>query len=174
MEFTEVIKKRYSCKKYDGRQVEKEKIDSILEAGRLAPTAKNSQSQKIFVLKSKEALDRINAVTPMTYKAPVVLMVCYDKNISYKNPTDTRIPNYDGGEVDAAIVTTAMMMEATDLGLGTLWARGFNSQDVYNAFPEIANLELVCLLDIGYAANNAKPSERHTLRKSLSKTVVEL
>ena len=174
MDFLQLSKNRYSVRAFSDKAVEAEKLNKILEAGRLAPTAKNSQSQKIFVLKSKEALDRINAVTPMTYKAPVVLMVCYDKNISYKNPTDTRIPNYDGGEVDAAIVTTAMMMEATDLGLGTLWARGFNSQDVYNAFPEIANLELVCLLDIGYAANNAKPSERHTLRKSLSETVVEL
>ena len=50
MEFTEVVKKRYSCKKYDGRQIEKEKLDAILEAGRLAPTAKNLQEQHIYVI----------------------------------------------------------------------------------------------------------------------------
>lgn len=174
MDFLQLSKERYSVRSFSDKSVEEEKLNKILEAGRLAPTAKNSQSQKIFVLKSKEALERINAVTPMTYKAPVVLMVCYDKNVSYKNPNETHYVGYEGGAVDAAIITTAMMMEATDLGLGTLWARGFNAQDIFDAFPEIKGLEVVCLLDIGYPAADAAPSERHTLRKPLSETVVEL
>ena len=107
----------------------------------------------------------------MAYNAPLVLMVCYDKAQSYKNTADTRYAGYDGGEVDAAIVTTAMMMEATELGLGTLWARGFNAQDIYDAFPEIAGLELVCLLDIGYPAPDSVPSPRHGERLPLAETV---
>ena len=83
----------------------------------------------------------------------------------------THYKDYDGGEVDAAIVTTSMMMQATELGLGTLWARGFNSSDIYNAFPEINGLELVCLLDIGYPAEDAAPSIRHNDRKPLTETV---
>lgn len=54
MEFSEVIRKRYSCKKFDGRQVEKARLDAILEAGRLAPTAKNLQEQRIYVVQSGE------------------------------------------------------------------------------------------------------------------------
>ena len=174
MDFLELSKQRYSVRSFSDKPVEQEKLDKILEAGRLAPTAKNTQSQKIFVLKSKEALGRINAVTPMTYHAPVVLMVCYDKNLSYKNPNETHYVGYEGGAVDAAIVTTEMMMEATDLGLGTLWARGFDAQKIFDAFPEVAGLEVVCLLDIGYPSETSAPSERHTLRRPLSETVVNM
>ena len=59
MEFTEVVKKRYSCKKFDGRKVEKEALHVILEAGRLAPTAKNLQEQSIYIIESEEGLAKI-------------------------------------------------------------------------------------------------------------------
>lgn len=174
MDFIELSKKRYSVRKFSSQKVEDEKIEKILEAGRLAPTAKNSQSHKIFIIKSKDALEKIYSATPMSYHAPIVLMVCYDKKTSYKNTADTHYPDYDGGGVDAAIVTTAMMMEATELGLVTLWARGYDSQKIYDAFPQIKDLELVCLLDIGYPAEDSSPSERHFMRKELSETTVEL
>ena len=174
MNFLELSKARYSVRKFDSRAVEDEKLEAVLEAGRLAPTAKNSQSHRIFVLKSPEALEKINAATKMAYNAPLVLMVCYDKNVSYKNDFDGHYPNYDGGEADACIVTTAMMMEATELGLGTLWARGYDSKKIYDAFPQIEGLELVCLLDIGYAASDSEPSSRHSDRKPLCETTFVL
>ncbi|HAK68568.1 MAG TPA: nitroreductase [Treponema sp.] len=170
MDFLELSKARYSVRKFDSKKVEDEKLDKVLEAGRLAPTAKNSQSHRIFILKSEEALRKINEATPMAYHAPVVLMVCYDKSASYKNTADAHYPDYDGGEADACIVTTAMMMEATELGLGTLWARGYDSQKIYDAFPEVKDLELVCLLDVGYPAADSHPSSRHADRKPLSET----
>lgn len=174
MDFFELAQKRYSVRDFADTPVEAEKLEKILEAGRLAPTAKNSQSQKIFILQSEEALARIRATTKMTFNAPVVLLVCYDKKLSYKNLDETHYVNYDGGEVDATIITTTMMMEATELGLGTLWARGFDSQKIFDAFPEISGLEVVCLLDIGYPASGAMPSPRHTDRKPLSETTVRL
>mgnify|MGYP003172688244 FL=1 len=67
MEFTEVIENRYSCKDYTDKQVEKEKLTKILEAGRFAPTAKNLQEQKIYVVQSKEYLAKIDACTPCGY-----------------------------------------------------------------------------------------------------------
>lgn len=54
MDFEEVIKNRYSCKKYSDKKVEKEKLDKILEAGRLAPTAKNLQEHHIYVIQSEK------------------------------------------------------------------------------------------------------------------------
>lgn len=169
-------KERYSVRKFSEKKVEAEKLEKILEAGRLAPTAKNSQSQRIFVLQSPAALEKINEATPMAYKAPVVLMVCYDSNQSYKNPSDTAYTyfpcgQYDGGEVDAAIVTTAMMFQAAELGLGSLWARGFDAKKITDAFGLEPNLHLVCLLDIGYPAADSAPSPRHGDRKALSETV---
>lgn len=77
MDFLELCKNRYSVRKFSGRTVEDEKLEKILEAGRLAPTAKNSQSQRIFVLKTESSLQKIYEATPMAYNAPVVLAVCY-------------------------------------------------------------------------------------------------
>ena len=61
MEFKEVVKNRYSCKKFSDRQVENEKLTAILEAGRLAPTAKNLQEQHVYVLQSAETLAKVLA-----------------------------------------------------------------------------------------------------------------
>ena len=69
MDFMEVLKKRYSCKKFDGRKISKEQLDAILEAGRLAPTAKNLQEQKIYVVQSDEGLEKIDRITPCRYGA---------------------------------------------------------------------------------------------------------
>ena len=99
MEFREVIKNRYSCKKYSDRQVEKEKLEAILNAGRLAPTAKNLQEQHIYVLQSAEALDKFDQVSPCRYGAPTVLVVAFDKNNVYLYPGEKR----DSGVEDASI-----------------------------------------------------------------------
>ena len=65
MDFMEVLKERYSCKKFDGRKISKEQLDAILKAGRLAPTAKNLQEQKIYVVQSDEGLAKIDRITPL-------------------------------------------------------------------------------------------------------------
>ena len=78
MEFKKVVKNRYSCKKFSDRQVEGEKLAAILEAGRLAPTAKNLQEQHVYVLQSADALAKVDAVTPCRYGAPTVLVVAFD------------------------------------------------------------------------------------------------
>lgn len=69
MEFTEVIKNRYSCKKFSDEKVDKEKLNAILEAGRVAPTAKNFQEQHIYVVQSESGLSAIDKATPCRYNA---------------------------------------------------------------------------------------------------------
>ncbi len=59
---------RYSCNKYSDRQVEQEKLNAILEAGRLAPTARNAQEQRVYVAQSADALVKIDAITPCRYQ----------------------------------------------------------------------------------------------------------
>ena len=125
MEFSEVVKKRYSCKKFDGRKVEKEKINEILEAGRLAPTAKNLQEQKIYVLESEEMLAKVDKLTPCRYGASVVLVVAFDKNNVFTYPGEKR----DSGVEDATIVATHMMLAATNVGVDSCWINFFNPDD---------------------------------------------
>ena len=97
MEFSEVIKNRYSCKKFDGRQVEQAQLDRILEAGRLSPTAKNLQEQRIYVVQSPEGLAKIDRVTPCRYGAPTVLAVAFNKENVFVYPGGKR----DSGAEDA-------------------------------------------------------------------------
>lgn len=86
MEFNELVKARYSCKNFDGHAVDKEQLEKILEAGRLAPTAKNLQEQKIYVAQSEDALAKIDKITPCRYGASTVLVVAYDKNNVFTYP----------------------------------------------------------------------------------------
>ena len=100
MTFLELAEKRFSVRRFEKTPVEQEKINAILRAAQLAPTAKNLQPQKIYVLKSAEAIKKINEVTSRAYQAPLVFVVCYDKNIAWTNPLDN---NESSGEMDATI-----------------------------------------------------------------------
>lgn len=151
MDFHNLLTTRYSVRNYLPTPIEPEKLEAILEAARLAPTAANKQPQKIYVLQSDEAIAKVRSVTKMAFNAPVVLMVCYDETLSWKNTLQTFGEEYEGGEVDAAIVTSMMMMQATELGLGTLWVRGFDSRKLIEAFELPENIKPVCLMPMGYA-----------------------
>lgn len=70
MEFTQLIAQRYSCKNFGAGRVDAAALHTILEAGRLAPTAKNTQEQRIYVVQSEEGLAKIDAATPCRYGAP--------------------------------------------------------------------------------------------------------
>ncbi len=170
MEFTEVIKKRYSCKKYDGRQVEKEKIDSILEAGRLAPTAKNLQEQHIYVIQSDKLLTKIDEITPCRYGAPTVLVVAFDKNNVFTYPGGKR----DSGVEDAAIVATHLTLAAANEGVDSCWLNFFDPDKAAEVLGLPENEEILMILDLGYAAEGAGPLENHNSRKPLSETVTYL
>ena len=79
MDFFELTKARYSVRKYADRPVEQDKLDKILAAGANAPTAKNQQPQRIYVLQSAEAIEKIRGITRCAFDAPVVLLVCGDR-----------------------------------------------------------------------------------------------
>ena len=170
MEFKEVIKNRYSCKQYSDKQISKEQLTAILEAGRLAPTAKNLQEQHIYVIQSKELLAKIDEATPCRYGAPTVLVVAYDKNNVYTYPDSTRT----SGLEDATIVATHMMLAATDVGVDSCWLNCIKLDRLTDLLKLPENEEILMLLDLGFAAEQAGPLENHGLRKELSETVMYL
>lgn len=171
--FEDLIKARYSVRKFSDRPVEDEKLQKILEAGRLAPTATNAQPQRIYVVRSAEKLEALRAATPMAYNAPLVLAVCYDENDVWHNRREAW-RDYNSGEQDCAIVADHMQLMATELGIGSLWARGFDSKAVSEALGLPEASKLVMLLDLGYPAEGVRPSHHHEDRKPLSETVTEL
>ena len=164
MDFLTLAQERYSCRYFDAEKpVEKEKIAKILEAARLAPTGRNSQSQRILVLTDKAELEKLSGCTQYGWGAPLVMVICYDKNESWKRSCD----GADGGIIDMSIITTHMMLEVTDLGLGSTWVGAFDpvkAKEIYN-IPE--NYEVVALLPIGYPSEKAHPSRLHDDRKPI-------
>lgn len=167
MEFKELIKKRYSCKKYDGNQISSEQLQAILEAGRLAPTAKNLQEQHIYVMQSEEALGIIDEVTPCRYGAPTVLVVAFNAEDVYTYPGEQR----DSGIEDASIVATHMLLAAKDAGVDSCWINRFNPAELKEKLGLPENEEILMLMDLGYAAEGAGPLANHDKRKFLDETV---
>ena len=155
MEFEEVIRERYSVRRYSEKAIEQEKLDKILEAGRIAPTAANFQPQRIFVIKSEEGLQKIRSICHMTYDAPVVMLVCADMDVSWKIKQDG---NFDSAEMDVSIVGTQMMLEAWNLGIGSCWVRAFNSLDIKEMFNLSPNIKPMFILSLGYRAEESEPN----------------
>lgn len=167
MEFKEVIKNRFSCKKYGSRRVEAGKLNAILEAGRLAPTAKNLQEQRIYVLQSEEALAKIDKATPCRYGAPTVLVVAYDRINVFTYPGGKK----DSGAEDATIVATHMILAAADAGVDSCWLNNFDPDALAKDLGLPENEEILMLMDLGYAAEGSGPLPNHGKRKPLQETV---
>ena len=165
MEFEKVIRERKATRKFSSKMVEQEKLDKILEAGRIAPTAKNIQSIKVYVVQSKDGTKKIDRATPCRYGAPVVLLVCGDINKSYKKG-DLEI-----SIVDSTIVATHMMLEATNIGVDNIWIEMFDTNILREEFDIPENLIPVCLLPLGYKSKLCPPSPFHKIRKNIKDLV---
>ena len=170
MEFKDVIRKRYSCRKFSDRPVEEEKLREVLEAGRLAPTAKNLQEQHVYVVQSGEGLAKLDALTPCRYGAPAVLVVSYDICNTFVYPGG----KCDSGAEDATIVATHMILAAADAGLQSCWVNRIDPEEVASALGLPPNERILMLMDIGYAAEGGGPGVNHETRKALSETVTML
>jgi nitroreductase len=164
MDFCKLAADRYSVRKFKNTPVEKDLIDTVLEAGRIAPTAANLQPQRILVITSGEGLAKVDECTVYRFKAPVVFLVCYDKSVCWVRPFD----KMDSGQVDSSIATTQMMLQAADIGLGTTWVMNFDPQKTQKAFRLPDNLVPVAMLVMGHPAEDAVPADRHRDRNELS------
>ena len=170
MEFKEVIQNRYSCKNFDGRKIEREKLQAILEAGRAAPTAKNFQEQRIYVIETNEGLSKIDQLTPCRYGAGTCLLVAFDTNNVFTYPGEKR----DSGVEDATIVATHMLLAAANEGVDSCWINFFDPEQAKAKFHLPQNEEVLMILDLGYAAKGVTPLPNHYSRKELDQTVTFL
>ena len=96
--FLELATERFSVRNFSCKPIEDDKLEKILQAAKVAPTAVNFQPQELYVIKSLEAMERLTAIRPM-FGAPLAVIVCYDDTLSWKNSRDG---GHDSGEVDAA------------------------------------------------------------------------
>lgn len=159
--FKNLAKERYSCRSYKDVPLTDYQIEQILEAARLAPTAANKQPVHVWVVKSPEALKKLKGATDYTYGAPAVFMVGAKADAAWVRKYDGK----NGAEIDAAIVGTHIMLEASALGLGNVWVGSFDPKKIAEDFPETAGYEIVCLFPVGTA--DAGPGANHDKRQSL-------
>ena len=127
-----------------------------------------------YVLKSPAALEKARITKASLYSCPLVLLVCYDSETVWKNPGDRCYGLYNAGEQDASIVAASMMFEAEELGVHSLWIRGFDSKTVIDTFDLPANHTPVMMLALGYPAEDSHPAHLHSKRKPLDETVTVL
>ena len=169
MEFFTLAKERYSCRKFSDKPVEEEKLNKILEAGISAPTAKNAQPVKIWVIRNEKALEKVKALNPFKWmeNVKVIIAVGGINEGAFVRPFDSR--NFE--DVDASIVATHIMLAIHDLGLGSTWVGLFDSPKLKEAFPDMKDYDLVALFPVGYPADDAEPSDRHAVRKDKSELV---
>ena len=169
MEFSNVIKERYSVRKYKPDMIWDDELNRILEAGMLAPTGCNYQPQRIYVIKSEEAKEKAISTKASLSGCPLVLLVCYDSDEVWHNP---REEGYNCGEQDASSVALHMMFEATELGVHSLWIRGFNSDEVRKAFNLPENHVPAMMVALGYPSADSHPAKLHSDKKPLEDTVI--
>ena len=170
MEFNTVLQRRYSCRSFLANPVEQEKVDRILEAGRIAPTAVNKQPVHVWAVSCPETLEAIKGVTRSNYGAPLILVVgC--------RPTDAWVRRYDGkngAEVDASIVATYLMLAAENEGLATLWVGSFDPVLLKGILPGPDGYELVAMINVGYPSEGSAPSAMHGSRVAMEEFVTKI
>ena len=172
MEYQQIIENRYSVRKFDRKaEVSEEQIKAVLEAGRLAPTAKNVQPQHIYVVSDAANLKKVDAATQCRYGAPCCLIVGFDNAASIPHSEFSPYDKWEFGDQDIAIIMTHMMLKATDLGLGTCWVGAFDTRAVKREFELPRDFMVRAMLMIGTPAEGEEPSENHADRKSLDETV---
>ena len=169
MDFMTLCAERYSLRSYADTPVPVEALAEILRAGQLAPTAKNNQSQKIFVLQSPEAKAK-QLELHGCYGAPLVLLICGDEEIACNRP----VTHHSMAEMDASIVATHMMLAAKAQGVDSTWICAFDHDKASELFDLPAHVKPHLLLALGYPAPDGAPSPRHTDRKPLDETVTYL
>ena len=170
MEFNTVLQRRYSCRAFAARAVEQEKVDLILEAGRIAPTAVNKQPVHVWAVSNPDILEAIKSVTRSNYGAPLLLVVAC-------RPSDAWVRRYDGkngAEVDASIVATYLMLAAENEGLATLWVGSFDPKLLGGILPGSDGYELVAMINVGYHADGSTPSAMHGSRIPMGEFVTKL
>ena len=163
--FLDLVKKRYSVRNYLDKTVEEEKLNYILECGRLAPSAANYQPWHVIIVRDTALKQKIATTynRPWFSQAPVILIICGNHGAAWK-----RADGKDHTDIDAAIIVDHMTLAAAEMGLGTCWICNFDAAACHSILNLPENWEPIVLLPLGYPAVSTDDNSRHLKRKSLS------
>jgi len=163
MKFKVLCKTRYSVRSFSNQLIEKEKLEYVLDYGRLAPTAKNQQPVRILILQSKDNLEKAKICSPCTFNSPCVLIFCTDTNICFNSADGTRT----SADIDATLVGSQVMLACAEQGLGSCFVLLFDANKTKELFNLPENIKPIFYMPIGYPAEDAIVNVRHNQRYSI-------
>lgn len=165
MDFRDLIKHRYSVRRYRPDTVDEQLLHQVLEAGRLAPTAANRQAFRLIVIRTAGNEEALKRIYPNDWfvNAPLVLCAC---GIPDGNWVRGDGKNYN--DVDVAIVMDHIILQAADLGLGTCWIGAFDAAAARNLLQLPPGVEPIAFTPLGYAADDPRPKQRKELEELVS------
>ena len=161
MDFSKLIAERYSVRAYRSDTVEDEKLQSVLEAARLAPTAANRQPFQLIVLHTAGREEEIGKIYRRQWftQAPLLIAVCAISSLAWVRESD----RFNARLIDAAIVADHLILAAANLGLGTCWVAAFNVEAARNILQLPEEAEPVIFTPLGYPADQPGPKTRKPL-----------
>ena len=161
MTILEVIRNRYSCRAYQDKAIEQDKLDSIFEAARLAPSAMNTQDWRFVVVTDKEIRRQVAEHTnrPEVFqKAGAIIAAC--SNSDHVMRCGQAI-----GPIDVAIALEHIALQAAELGLATCWIGSFYTDKVRAILNIPADVAIIELMTIGYPDDSKKEPQREPIEK---------
>lgn len=160
MDVFEAISKRKSIRKYQNKEVEDEKINKILESARIAPSAANRQEWKFIVVKNQETREKlVDAANGQKFvaQAPVTIVAC-----STESERVMPCGQY-AYTVDLSIAVSFMILEATELGLGTCWLGAYSEDAVKEILDIPEEIRVVAMFTLGYDDNGSIDTPRKAI-----------
>jgi len=163
MEYSKLIAARYSVRAYRSDPVEDEKLQAVLEAARLAPTAANRQPFQLVVMHTAGREEEIGKIyrRPWFVQAPIVIAVCAISSQAWVRESD----RFNARLIDAAIVADHLILAAADQGLGTCWIAAFNVEAARSVLGLPEEAEPVVFTPLGYPADQPGPKTRKPLNE---------
>lgn len=164
MDVSQAIRRRYSCRSYEDKPLDKEKLDTILEAARQAPSAKNLQDWRFVAVTEKETRKKLAAAAnnqTFLEKAGAIVVACTVSDHVMRCGQAI-------GPIDVAIAIAHMCLQATELGLATCWIGSFYPDKVKPIVGIPDDVTIIELLAIGYPADSPKEHRREPIEKIVS------
>jgi len=161
MEYNELMRSRYSVRKFKDEVVPDEMIHQLQESIYLAPTAENKQPLRVWTITDKTRLEDVKKITKYHYNAPLTIAIGCVPQEAWVRPCD----GLNSGIIDASIAATQLWLTASDIGLGAVWVSSFDVEKQKELFPEMKEAEIVVLMQIGFPDENAKPAKWHSNKR---------
>ncbi len=160
MNFLDLAQKRYSCRAYRPDPVEDEKLQQILEAMRLAPSATNLQPYRFIVVHTAGREVELNRVyyQPWFVQPPIIICACAIPAAAWRRVDGKRYT-----DIDVAIAMDHLTLAATDVGLGTCWVASFDVRAAHEVLGIPPGIEPLAFTPLGYPADQPEPKERKPL-----------